>query len=190
MVDNEAGVRLGEDIEAVHDMRVATRRQRAALRLFGDYFKPKAIRPIGRALKEVAGCLGAVRDLDVLLEAARAYQAGLSEPAARAFQPVLEAWARERDADRVVLLAHLDGEGYRTFKETYATFLTTEGAGVAKTGDAHAPALVRDLLPARLWEHYGAVRAYAPALTTCSPRTRARRRRRCWRWGPTCARRK
>ncbi len=164
MVDNEAGARLGEDIEAVHDMRVATRRQRAALRLFGDYFKPKAIRPIGKALRAVAGHLGAVRDLDVLLEAARAYQAGLGEPAARAFQPVLEAWGQERDADRAVLLAHLDGEDYQQFKETYARFLSTEGAGVAQHEDAHAPALVRDLLPARLWEHYGAVRAYAPAL--------------------------
>jgi CHAD domain-containing protein len=164
MVENEAGARQGEDIEAVHDMRVATRRQRAALRLFGGYFKPKAIRPFGRALREVAGHLGAVRDLDVLLDAARTYQAGLSEPAARAFQPVLEAWGRERDADRVVLLAHLDGEDYRRFKEKYAAFLATEGAGVAADDDTHAPALVRDLLPARLWEHYGAVRAYAPAL--------------------------
>jgi len=164
MVDNEAGARLGEDIEAVHDMRVATRRQRAALRLFGDYFKPKAVRPIGRALKEAAQHLGAVRDLDVLLETARAHQAGLGEPAARAFQPVLEAWGKERDADRAVLLAHLDGEDYQRFKEKYAAFLAAEGAGVAAVDDAHAPALVRDLLPARLWEHYGAVRAYAPAL--------------------------
>lgn len=164
MVDNEAGARLGEDIEAVHDMRVATRRQRAALRLFGDYFKPKAVRPIGKALKEAAQHLGAVRDLDVLLEAARTYRAGLSEPAAAAFQPVLEAWGQERDADRAVLLAHLDGEGYQKFKEAYAAFVGEEGAGVAKREDAHAPALVRDLLPARLWEHYGAVRAYAPAL--------------------------
>ncbi len=35
MVYNEPGTRLGEDIEAMHDMRVATRRMRAAFRVFG-----------------------------------------------------------------------------------------------------------------------------------------------------------
>ncbi len=37
MLDNEAGTRAGEDMEALHDMRVATRRMRAAFRVLGPY---------------------------------------------------------------------------------------------------------------------------------------------------------
>jgi CHAD domain-containing protein len=165
MTAHEAGARAGEDIEAVHDMRVATRRQRAALRLFAGYFKPKAIRPFRRGLRTVAGRLGAVRDLDVLLEAAREYQAGLPPASAAGLVEVLAAWEARREAARADLLAHLDSDAYRGFKKAYAKFLKKPGAGVAKRGDdPAAPVLVRDVLPARLWEHYGAVRSYSPLL--------------------------
>ena len=41
MLDYEAGTRTGEDAEDLHKMRVATRRQRAAWRVFGAAFRPK-----------------------------------------------------------------------------------------------------------------------------------------------------
>ena len=47
----ELGTRLGEDIEALHDMRVATRRMRAAFRVFGEHFEPKAVAPYLKGLK-------------------------------------------------------------------------------------------------------------------------------------------
>ena len=62
----EPGTRLGEDPEELHDMRVATRRLRAALSLFADLFPVRA-----QAFREELGwlgrTLGAVRDLDVQL---------------------------------------------------------------------------------------------------------------------------
>jgi CHAD domain-containing protein len=59
------GARKGKDPEAVHQMRVATRRLRAALRaLTGRVAAPKALR--GR-LQWLGRRLGAVRDLDVIL---------------------------------------------------------------------------------------------------------------------------
>ena len=45
MLRHEAGTRLGEDIEALHDMRVATRRLRAAFEVFGSAFDKKALKP-------------------------------------------------------------------------------------------------------------------------------------------------
>ena len=56
-------------------MRVATRRQRAAWRVFGDSFRAGRTKRFRSGLREVAGRLGAVRDLDVLLEAADHYRA-------------------------------------------------------------------------------------------------------------------
>ena len=55
------------NIEAVHEMRVAVRRIRAALSLFGKLFEDGMTQKIDGELKWISGVLGKVRDLDVLL---------------------------------------------------------------------------------------------------------------------------
>ncbi len=62
----EPGTRLGEDPEELHDMRVATRRLRAALSLFEGVLPVRA-QAFREELGWLAGLLGAVRDLDVQL---------------------------------------------------------------------------------------------------------------------------
>src|SRR5437763_11057167 len=69
---------LGRDPEGVHDMRVATRRLRAALELFRDVFPKRRLRPMLRDVRRLADALGEVRDLDVMLEALRADVRGRS----------------------------------------------------------------------------------------------------------------
>ena len=61
----EKAARRGDDAEAVHQMRVQTRRLRAALALFSGVVQPpkRANRP---RLRWLARALGRVRDLDVL----------------------------------------------------------------------------------------------------------------------------
>jgi triphosphatase len=63
----EPGTRLGEDPEELHDMRVATRRLRAALSLF-EVVLPVRAQVFRQELGWLARLLGAVRDLDVQLE--------------------------------------------------------------------------------------------------------------------------
>jgi CHAD domain-containing protein len=63
----EAGTRLGEDPEDLHDMRVATRRLRAALSLFAEVLPVRA-QTYREELRWLGSVLGAVRDLDVQLE--------------------------------------------------------------------------------------------------------------------------
>ena len=92
MLAKEAGTRSGEQIEDLHGMRVATRRMRAAWRVFGDGFRPGRTSSLRDRLRVVAGRLGAVRDLDVLLEAAATHQAGLPPADAAAFEPLVAAW--------------------------------------------------------------------------------------------------
>jgi CHAD domain-containing protein len=53
------------DADAVHDMRVATRRLRAALRLFGRAGRVPQLLTLGQEVADVGRALGAVRDLDV-----------------------------------------------------------------------------------------------------------------------------
>jgi len=63
----EPGTRLGEDPEELHDMRVATRRLRAAFSLFEGVLPVRA-QVFREELGWLARLLGAVRDLDVQLQ--------------------------------------------------------------------------------------------------------------------------
>jgi CHAD domain-containing protein len=57
-----------DDIEPVHDMRVATRRLRAALEVFRPCFPRKRYRAALKPLKALADALGERRDRDVSIE--------------------------------------------------------------------------------------------------------------------------
>lgn len=59
---------LGPDPEGIHDMRVASRRLRAAIELFRDVFPQRRLRPLLRQVKDLADALGEVRDLDVMIQ--------------------------------------------------------------------------------------------------------------------------
>jgi CHAD domain-containing protein len=69
LADQAAGVLDVTDIERVHDMRVATRRLRAALEVFEPCFPPKRFRTALREVKELADALGERRDRDVTIAA-------------------------------------------------------------------------------------------------------------------------
>lgn len=165
MLANEAGTRLGEDIEALHDMRVATRRMRAAYRVFAAHFDEKTMAPFNKGLQRTGRMLGAVRDLDVLLEKARAYQAGLPAEDGPVLAPLLADWATRREVARRQMLEYLDGPAYRQFVAGFNRFLTTPGAGALPiTAGEPAPYQVRHVAPRLIFTRYEAVRAYEPIL--------------------------
>jgi CHAD domain-containing protein len=66
--EHSAGVLDLDDIEPVHDMRVATRRLRAALEVFEPCFPRKRHRKALKRVKALADALGVRRDLDVEIE--------------------------------------------------------------------------------------------------------------------------
>src|SRR5436853_2333774 len=68
LFEHSEGVLDTSDIERVHDMRVATRRLRAALEVFADAFAKDELRPVLRDVKRLADALGERRDPDVHIE--------------------------------------------------------------------------------------------------------------------------
>jgi CHAD domain-containing protein len=144
-------------------MRVATRRQRAAWRVFGGAFRPARTRDHRRRLREVAARLGAVRDLDVLLEAADAYRADLPAAEQRALEPLLAGWRIHRDDARRLLVRELDSEGYRRWIDDYSEFVRHEGLAVLPVAPTE-PHRVRDTAASRILAAYEGVRAYEPVL--------------------------
>lgn len=163
MIAREAGTRSGEHIEDLHAMRVATRRQRAAWRVFGEAFRPARTKSHRSRLREVAARLGAVRDLDVLLEAADAYRANLAVGEQRALEPLLAAWRIHREDARNLLVRELDSDGYRRWLDDYAEFVRHDGLG-ARTVIPTEPHRVRDTAASRILSAYEQVRAYEPVL--------------------------
>ncbi|MDF1660983.1 MAG: CHAD domain-containing protein, partial [Planctomycetota bacterium] len=61
----ESGTRVGLDLEHLHKMRVAVRRLRNALTIFGDCFDQRRINALKTQYRWLAEVLGVVRDLDV-----------------------------------------------------------------------------------------------------------------------------
>jgi CHAD domain-containing protein len=61
----------GDDVDAVHDMRVAIRRFRSALRIFQRHLPPDECERLIKRTRRLGRGLGAVRDADVHLEVLR-----------------------------------------------------------------------------------------------------------------------
>ncbi|MHB8458540.1 MAG: CYTH and CHAD domain-containing protein [Candidatus Limnocylindrales bacterium] len=163
MLAREAGTREGTDPEELHSMRVATRRMRAAWRVFGDGFRADRTRRHRRRLRAVAGRLGAVRDLDVLVDAAEAYLADQAVVEQLALQPLFAAWREQRDDARVLLIRELDSDGYARWVDEFRDFVRTEGLASGSVLPT-APHRIRDTAGSRIWAAYEAVRAYEPVL--------------------------
>jgi CHAD domain-containing protein len=166
MLARESGTREGRDPEELHQMRVATRRMRAAWRVFGDSFEARATRTLRADLREVADALGTVRDLDVLLDRlvpAEAARAGRAMDPTDGLAPFVTFLRAERDAGRRRLIRLLERPGYQRWVTRFATFLTTPGSGLVETAPA-SPRRIRDTAPSRIWAAYERVRAYGELL--------------------------
>ena len=172
MIDSEAGSRKGKDIDAVHDMRVATRRMRAAFRLFGSYFRPAAVAGFQKDLRRIGRALGTVRDLDVFNREAKVYLDTLPEDRKDGLEPLFSQWESERRQARKTLITFLDSKRYRRFATDFSVFLSTEGAGVAPVPPGSVTRQqVRHLLSSSLWQLYETVRAYEGVIPGAPPAT-------------------
>lgn len=95
---HDAGVRLGDDPEDVHQARVGTRRLRSDLRTFAALVDEDWSGPLREELRWLAAALGEVRDADVLLERLRHQAAELPDVDVGGFAPVLRRLSDEREA--------------------------------------------------------------------------------------------
>jgi CHAD domain-containing protein len=109
-----AGVLDTSDIERVHDMRVATRRLRAALEVFRPCFPKLQFKAALRDVKNLADALGERRDPDVALQEVEAIKTRLPATAV----PGVDAFEDELRAEQV--------EGNLTLERTLANVVETQ----------------------------------------------------------------
>jgi CHAD domain-containing protein len=96
MLAQAAGVRAGKEIEPIHQMRVWSRRSRAALDVFRPCFEGKAFQAIEAEVKKVTRALGAARDLDVMIESLARREAELPPEQQAGIESFIATLRRER----------------------------------------------------------------------------------------------
>lgn len=104
--DHARGVLDTGDIERVHDMRVATRRLRAALEVFEPCFPGKPYAHALREVKELADGLGERRDRDVAIAAMHDFSDQMAAPDRRGVSSLIDR-LRDEQAEANLALAPL-----------------------------------------------------------------------------------
>jgi CHAD domain-containing protein len=117
MLVHDPGTRLGEHPENLHQLRVATRRIRAFLRVARRHVDTAWAEETRRQLGELGRSLGPVRDLDVLLENLRGEVSGLDEAERPAADELLAQLQQDRNRRQDALLQALDAPAYTQILE-------------------------------------------------------------------------
>lgn len=164
MRSHEAGSRTGEDIESVHQMRVAIRRMRSLFNLVGNHYRRKVVAEYERGLRDIARALGAIRDLDVLILDLEDYQATLPTASQPAMEPVLSLLDDRRRAARVRLNRRFDSKRYARFLRRFRRLTKKRGRGARRLKRGERPHQLRHVLPLLLHERLAVVRAYDAVL--------------------------
>ena len=96
LVAHSHGVLDTEAISGVHDMRVATRRLRAALEVFAPCFPHGPHRKLLKEVKAVADALGERRDRDVAIESLARFSEVISRPDRPGIDSLIESFRVEQ----------------------------------------------------------------------------------------------
>ncbi len=164
MLAHEKGTRKGEDIEELHDMRVAIRRMRAAAKVFEAYMDSKKLGPHLKGLRSTLGALRDIRDLDVFREKAEDYLKKLPPENKNDLEPLFSVIAGERKKALKNMLLYLDSEKYANFKKEFANFLSVSEYWALPTTtrkDDALPHRIRDVLPSILYSKFADISAYS-----------------------------
>ena len=141
LLANEPGTRLGDDIEHLHDMRVASRRLRAAIGLFEGVLPAGAAR-LRADLAWLGQTIGAVRDLDVQLAQLDEWAELSGDVESAAVAPLRTLLRGQRAAARAEMLLALDSPQYERFVRRFGRMLRTRSGARTPTARAAAPELV------------------------------------------------
>lgn len=136
---HEPGTRIGEDTERLHDMRVASRRMRAAMKVFAGAL-PARFRELRDEVKWIAGSLGEVRDLDVQLEQLETWLSEADPEDREALGAVRGVLEQRRENARHDMLHALDSRRYTELIETLTSLL--KRGPEPGSPDADTPVLV------------------------------------------------
>lgn len=164
--EHEPGVRLGEDPEEVHDMRVASRRLRAAIKLFHEALPERALWLEGE-VRWLSEALGEVRDLDVEIDELGAWAAS-EQGDTDASENLIEALEEQRVHARERMLEALDSARYERLIASFGAMLRRGPAGSGEKGSKADTPITR-AAPELLSRRYSKFRKAAGRIAEDAP---------------------
>jgi CHAD domain-containing protein len=164
MLAHEKGTIKGEEIEELHDMRVAVRRMRAASKVFEAYLDSSQLEPYLKELRKTLRALGRVRDLDVFQEKAENYLKTLPSEREHDLDSLFAIISEEKEKARTKMTDYLESGRHSLFKQEFSTLLASpETLALPTTNKKHdaLPHRVKDVLPSILYARTADITAYS-----------------------------
>lgn len=124
MISFESGTIAGTDIEALHDMRVASRRLQAVLKIFRGAFPKRKFKSEYIEIRGLIRALGEVRDSDVMIDKMEKFRSAQNTADSRALDLYVIRKKMERQEKRKVLIQHIYNINKAGYKEHFYRFIT------------------------------------------------------------------
>ena len=122
MMSFKEGAIDGLDIEFVHNMRVSSRRLRAAMDNFAECFSKKKFRKYLKQTKNITSTMGAVRDLDVLISKFETDAKSLTEDEKIGVKNLIIQLQQKREEARQPMLLMFSGLEKEGFDKKFLKF--------------------------------------------------------------------
>ena len=117
LLEHSEGVLDTDEVERLHDMRVASRRLRAAMEVFEPCFPRKRFRKALKEVKAIADVLGDRRDRDVSIAALAEFGEGLSAIDRHGVQVMVDRLRDERSLANDRLVPYVDVDRLRKLRK-------------------------------------------------------------------------
>ncbi len=141
----EQAARSWDDIEGVHQVRVAFRRMRSALSAFRSAIPKKSTAEWSDEMRWCAGQLGMARDLDVFIDEGLGPMQGKLPLAG---EDKMMALAEQHRAQAYETVRHmLDGDRYAQFKESFPAWLARQAWVSDKLSEKHRQRIAANVVP-------------------------------------------
>lgn len=131
LAEHAQGVLDTGDIERVHDMRVATRRLRAALEIFEPCFPDKAYEQALTEVKRLADALGERRDRDVAIAALHGFNDQMAAPDRRGIASLIEQLRTEQEEANEGLAPLVSEQNLKALRESMDELVSGARTAVA-----------------------------------------------------------
>ncbi len=117
LLEHSEGALSTTDIEQLHDMRVASRRLRAAMEVFEPCFPRKRFRAALNEVKAIADALGERRDRDVSIIALERFGAALAAPDRHGVAAMIDQLREEQSLANERLAPYVDKRRLKDLRE-------------------------------------------------------------------------
>jgi CHAD domain-containing protein len=131
LTEQAEGVLDTGDIERVHDMRVATRRLRAALEIFEPCFPARSYRRALDDVKRLADALGERRDRDVAIAALHAFNDQMPAPDRTGVASLIERYRGEQADANAGLAPLVEEPSLTSLRQSLEELVAARREGVA-----------------------------------------------------------